>query len=96
MASVTSHGDQKLTKLNDQIVLVGLELPADALSCRGSQAASELLQAFSDLLILREDRTKVGERGRHLGPNPVKWPVSKCDDKDVKRSKGYINGFAYR
>lgn len=71
VARVTCHGDQKLAELNDQIVLVGLELPANALSCWGSEVASERLQALSDLLILREDRAEVGERRGHLGPDTV-------------------------
>lgn len=69
VATVTGHGNQELAKLNDEVVLIGLEFPTDFLSSWASQLLSELLQTSSDLLVLGENGAEVRQRRRHLGPD---------------------------
>lgn len=43
MASGAGHRDQELSKLNGQIVLIGVELPTDPFCSRGRQIARKFL-----------------------------------------------------
>lgn len=72
MATVTSHADEQLAKLNGEVLLVGLEFPADLLGGWAGQLLSELFQSGGDRLILREDGAQVGQGGRNLRPDTRK------------------------
>lgn len=72
VATVTSHADEQLAKLNGEVILVGLEFPANLLSGWAGQLLSKLFQSGGDRFVLREDGAQVGQGGRNLRPDTRK------------------------